>query len=263
MVDGGWWIGDYSSLILLFLIFVKIPPMGKLYDYLAKDVRFVEGLKACMNCGTCTAICPAAEFYNYQPRQIVEILQTKDDEKIEELLKGDTIWYCGECMSCVTRCPRGNAPGLLITVLRSASQDLGYFIESEKGRQQLAVKRTVGDWILEYGYCLFPPEIRPKSHPEQGPVWEWEISHIEDVMERLGANYRKTGPGILRKVPDEDLQELKRIFDVTGGTRRFQKIEEMSREKAAEFGMGFDETKDCQYFEHVFLANDKKHTAEE
>jgi len=142
--------------------------MGLLYDRLTKDVRFVEGLKACLNCGTCTAICPAAEFYNYQPRQIAETLQTRDDKRIEALLKSDTIWYCGECMSCVTRCPRGNAPGLLITVLRTASQDLGYFIESEKGRQQLALKRTVGDWILQYGYCLFPANILPENHPALG-----------------------------------------------------------------------------------------------
>ena len=91
--------------------------MGKLYDQLATDVRFKEGLTACLNCGTCTAICPAAEFYNYQPRQIVDILQTKDDSQIEALLKSDLIWYCGECMSCVTRCPRNNAPGLLIMAL--------------------------------------------------------------------------------------------------------------------------------------------------
>ena len=146
--------------------------MGELFVKLAQDVRFVEGLKACINCGTCTAICPAAEFYNYQPRRMVDILQTHDDEQIEALLKSDTIWYCGECMSCVTRCPRGNAPGLLITVLRSVSQDLGYFTESEKGRQQLAIKRTVGKWILEYGYCLFPSEISPENHPEQSPLWE-------------------------------------------------------------------------------------------
>jgi len=85
--------------------------MGHLYDLLSLDVRFVEGLKACINCGTCTAICPAAEFYDYQPRLIADILQSKDEEAIEKLLKSDTIWYCGECMSCVTRCPRGNAPG--------------------------------------------------------------------------------------------------------------------------------------------------------
>ena len=69
--------------------------MGALFEKLRQDIRFVEGLTACLNCGTCTAICPAAEFYNYQPRKLVDILQTRDDEKIEELLKSDTIWYCG------------------------------------------------------------------------------------------------------------------------------------------------------------------------
>ena len=44
--------------------------MGKLYDKLTEDYRIKEGLKACINCGTCTAICPAADFYKYDPRKI-------------------------------------------------------------------------------------------------------------------------------------------------------------------------------------------------
>ena len=236
--------------------------MGKLYDKLAEDVRFIEGLKACLNCGTCTAICPAAEFYNYQPRQIVDILQTRDDEQIEALMKSETIWYCGECMSCVTRCPRGNAPGLLITVLRSVSQELGYFVESEKGRQQLALKRTVGEWILEYGYCLYPSEIAPEMHPEQGPIWEWEHEHMDAVMHRLGANYKQTGPGILRKIPIEDLEEVRRIFDETGGTERFRQIEEFSRIKAEEMGISLNNGLDNPYFRHIYTTNDKDHTKE-
>jgi heterodisulfide reductase subunit C len=237
--------------------------MPDLYDLLSRDVRFTEGLKACLNCGTCTAICPAAEFYDYQPRQIVDILQTRDNDKIEALLRSDTIWYCGECMSCVTRCPRGNAPGLLITVLRSVSQELGYFVESEKGRQQLAVKRTVGDWILKYGYCLYPSEIKPDMHPEQGPVWEWEHANIDEVMHRLGANYRKTGPGILRQIPEEDLEEVKRIFDETGGTERFEKIEAWSRQKALEMGFDFDADQGEAYFHHVYTVSEKNHERSE
>lgn len=122
--------------------------MGKYFDMLMEDVRMKEGLTACMNCGICTGVCPAAEFYNYDPRQIVNMVQTKDDDAIEKLLKSDTIWYCGECMSCRPRCPRGNTPGYIIQSLRTLSQKLGFFTESEKGRQQLAIKRTIGQNIL-------------------------------------------------------------------------------------------------------------------
>jgi len=111
--------------------------MDNLFERLSQDVRIKEGLHACMNCGVCTAICPAAEIYNYDPRIICDTIQSKDNDEIEALLKSETIWYCGECMSCKTRCPRGNTVGLIIIALRSLSQELGYFAESEKGRQQL------------------------------------------------------------------------------------------------------------------------------
>jgi heterodisulfide reductase subunit C1 len=232
---------------------------NELFEKLTEDIRFIEGLKACLNCGTCTAICPAAEFYDYHPRVIVDIVQTKDDKKIEELLKSETIWYCGECMSCKTRCPRGNAPGLIIMALRALSQELGYFTESEKGRQQLAVKRTVGEWILKYGYCLYLSEISYANHPEQGPVWEWEQNNLKKVMERVGANYNGEGTGVLRKIPEQALDEIRKIFEVTGGMERFDKIEKYSKLKAKEFGLELNDSLDNDYFRHIYTTNNGKH----
>lgn len=213
-----------------------------------------------MNCGVCTAICPAAEFYNYDPRKIVDNIQTKNNEQILELLKSDEIWYCGECMSCKTRCPRGNAPGLIIMALRALSQDLGYFIESEKGRQQLAIKRTVGESILNTGYCVYLDGISPSLHPEQGPNWEWVYENRADIFERLGANFKGDGPGILRKIPDEALDELKKIFEVTGGLDRYEKIESFSKKKAKELNMELDEGIDNEYFRHIYTTNNGSHT---
>jgi heterodisulfide reductase subunit C len=234
--------------------------MGKLYDKLSEDIRFEEGLKACMNCGVCTAICPAAEFYNYDPRKIVDIVQGKDDDAITGLLKSEVIWYCGECMSCKTRCPRGNAPGLIIMALRGLSQDLGYFVESEKGRQQLAVKRTIGEWILNTGYCVYLDGISMELHPEQGPVWEWVQDNRKELFDRLGANYKGEGPGILRTIPEETLVELRKIFEVSGGLERYEKIEEFSRRKAKEIDMELDEGIDNEYFRHIYKTNNGSHT---
>lgn len=234
--------------------------MESLYNLLLQDIRFEEGLNACMNCGVCTAICPAAEFYNYDPRKIVDTIQTKNNDQILELLKSDEIWYCGECMSCKTRCPRGNAPGLIIMALRALSQDLGYFVESEKGRQQLAIKRTVGESILNTGYCVYLDGIRPEMHPEQGPNWEWVYENRAELLDRLGGNYKGDGPGILRKIPEEALAELRKIFEVTGGLKRYEKIESFSKKKAQELNMELDEGIDNEYFRHIYKTNNGSHT---
>ncbi len=231
----------------------------ELYQKLTQDIRLAEGLKSCMNCGVCTAICPAAEFYDYDPRMIAGIVQSKDESRIEELLKSDVIWYCGECMSCKTRCPRGNTPGLIIMALRSLSQELGFFTESEKGRQQLAIKRVVGENIVNKGYCILPENLVPELHPELGPVGEWIYENRKDVYERVGANYNGEGVGALRKIPQESLDEIHQIFDITGGLERFEQIEHFSKQKAKE--MGFEESGDnySDYINHIFTTNNGKH----
>ena len=236
--------------------------MGKLYEKLMQDSRFLEGLKACINCGTCTAICPAAEFYNYDPRIIATVVQTQDDDKICELMSGDSIWYCGECMSCKTRCPRGNTPGLMIMALRSLSQDMGFFTQSEKGRQQLALKRIIGDQILSSGYCVRPEIVDPALHPEQGPVWQWEYENLSSVLDKLGANYNGEGAGALRKIPQSDLDELKKIFEITGGQNRFNAIEAFSKLKAIDMGLEFGSDTSSDYVQHIYTTNNQKHNHE-
>ena len=158
-------------------------------------------------------------------------------------------------MSCVTRCPRRNAPGLIIMALRSLSQDEGFFVDSEKGRQQLALKRTVGENILKKGYCVTPHLVAPQAHPEAGPVGKWEIENMTDVYRRLGANLDGDGPGPMRRIPQEALDELDRIFEVTGAKARFEKIEQASAAKAKEMGLS-----DQEYFEMVYTANNGCHS---
>ncbi|TSA29069.1 MAG: 4Fe-4S dicluster domain-containing protein [Bacteroidetes bacterium] len=205
-----------------------------LRERLEADIRMQEGLKRCFQCGTCTAICPAAGFYEYDPRIIVETVQRGNEEEIEQLLSSDTIWYCGECLSCKTRCPRGNTPGYIVQSLRNLSQELGYFRRSAKGRQQLEVKRTIGQNILNYGYCVYIDEMDLEGHPEQGPVWEWYRRHAASILNRLGAAYKKEGPGTLRTISKEDLDELQTIFAETGALKRFEMLEHYLQEEISD-----------------------------
>ena len=225
--------------------------MAGLYDQLDKDIRYIEGLKACFNCGICTAICPAADVSDYDPRMVVSLVQQRDEAELEKLLKSDTIWRCGECLSCKTRCPRGNTPGYIIQALRALSIDAGMFTESEQGRKQLALKRTVGDHILKYGYCVYIDEVDNDMYPEQGPVWKWLRENRESMLERLGTSYKTNKSGTLRNTAQESLDDLKKIFDETGGTRRLEKIEKDSSEKAKELNIDFKEGKD-DYFKYLY-----------
>ena len=230
--------------------------MSKYYDLLMADIRFVEGLSSCMNCGICTGVCPAAEFYNYDPRQIVTIVQSKDDDQIEKLLKDNTIWYCGECMSCKPRCPRGNVPALVIQALRMLSQKLGFFVESEKGRQQLAIKRTVGEGMINVGYCVTPDMVNPDIHPEQGINWKWIRNNVKDVFDRFDNDYAKLEGGAMRKIDDATMNELNSIFEVTGGKELFDTIEKHSDEYARKNGF---ESADDNYMRHLITFNSHKH----
>ncbi|HON54063.1 MAG TPA: 4Fe-4S dicluster domain-containing protein [Bacteroidales bacterium] len=223
----------------------------ELLNELKKDFRFVEGFKACISCGTCTAICPAAEFRDYDPRIITEIVQRGNENELEKLLKSDTIWFCGECLSCKTRCPRGNTPGYIIQALRALSIKTGFFVCSEQGRKQLAIKRTVGDHILKYGYCVYLDEVDTGMYPEQGPVWDWLKENRFEVLEKLNTNYNKTGKGTLRLTSEESLSDLKNIFDETGGTERLNLIEEYSQKAAEKMGIEFSEGKD-EYFMELY-----------
>ncbi len=229
--------------------------MGILTDKIKADNRFHEALSSCMNCGMCTAICPAAEFYKYDPRNICNIVHRGDDEELEKLLRSDTIWYCGQCMSCKTRCPRGNAPGVVISILRTISQEMGFFTDSEKGRQQYAIEQIIGTNILQRGYCVHPDIVDPDLHPEQGPIWAWFMKNAEAVCEKVGANWKKEGPGALRNIHQSNLDEIKNIFDVTGGTALREQIEQFSAKKAEDLHINIEKTDENQKYSDYLVAN--------
>lgn len=197
--------------------------MENLFNLLKKDFRFQDALNACMNCGICTAICPAAEFYNYDPRRICDTVQHKNESEIENLLRSEMIWSCGQCLSCKTRCPRNNVPAEIITVLRKISIEYG-FSNPTAHEQQKRIMNKVGKAILEIGYCVHPDIVIPEEHPEQGPIWEWYHKNIELIAPKIGANYHGEGPGALRKIHQKNLEEINKIFEVTGGLKFQEKL---------------------------------------
>ncbi|RJP14025.1 MAG: (Fe-S)-binding protein [Candidatus Abyssobacteria bacterium SURF_5] len=68
-------------------------------------------LKVCMQCGTCTGVCPWNLVDEFSPRLLIRLVSL-GIEGYEQ----DSLWNCVTCATCVTRCPRGID---IIDVIRS------------------------------------------------------------------------------------------------------------------------------------------------
>jgi len=59
-------------------------------------------VQSCIQCGTCSATCPAVEFMDHTPRELIGMISA--DMK-EEVLASNTYWTCASCYHCTVRCP--------------------------------------------------------------------------------------------------------------------------------------------------------------
>jgi len=63
-----------------------------------------QNVYLCYQCVKCTSGCPVAEFFDWQPNQIMRALQLGD---ADIALHSETPWLCASCQTCTTRCPQG------------------------------------------------------------------------------------------------------------------------------------------------------------
>jgi quinone-modifying oxidoreductase subunit QmoC len=62
-----------------------------------------ERLRECIQCGTCSAVCPLSAYMDYTPRRLVAMTRAgmKDD-----VLRSLSIWVCASCYACTVACPK-------------------------------------------------------------------------------------------------------------------------------------------------------------
>jgi heterodisulfide reductase subunit C len=63
-----------------------------------------EGIKLCIQCGTCTASCPNADRMDHTPSELIAMARAGMKK---EVLSSDAMWFCLSCYMCTVRCPRG------------------------------------------------------------------------------------------------------------------------------------------------------------
>lgn len=68
-----------------------------------RSVPGCEDLSACIQCGTCSGVCPLSTYMDYSPRQIIGLTRAGFKDKV---LRSHTIWLCASCYACAVECPR-------------------------------------------------------------------------------------------------------------------------------------------------------------
>ena len=63
-----------------------------------------QNVYLCYQCVKCTSGCPVAEFFDWQPNQVMRALQLGQEDIA---LESQTPWLCASCQTCSTRCPQG------------------------------------------------------------------------------------------------------------------------------------------------------------
>ncbi|MGB9929711.1 MAG: ferredoxin:CoB-CoM heterodisulfide reductase subunit HdrC [Methanosarcina sp.] len=170
------------------------------------------GLDRCIQCGACTASCPAARFTDYSPRQIVK----KVIENDRSVLESEMIWSCFYCYSCNMRCPRNNSPVTIVQVLRQMAINEGIGVE------KLAYFVEIGEYLAKSGASRIPGAGIKNMEKDLGEKWVKFKKNLEETRVELGLS-----PKDIRDTKGE----IQAILEGTGYFEREKWIKSRIQEK--------------------------------
>ena len=125
------------------------------------DPRFAEEIAAfpggdkifnCIQCGTCSGICPMSTYMDYTPRRIVAMIRAGFKQ---EVMQSRTTWLCASCYACTVECPKEvKITDVMYAVKRMAIKDGVY----PKGFPIPVLAR------------VFYSEVESKGRSNEGPI---------------------------------------------------------------------------------------------
>ena len=172
-----------------------------------KDILFKKsGFKKCIQCGRCTASCPAAYLYaDYKPRDLMRRFMLGDvyTEDLNEL-----IWECGQCYSCRARCPRNCKAGLGVLALQTRS-----VLEGNAPPEIIDISEKIKNNLYFKGETFLPSTLDINLLNEFGEQTYNRCFDNNVKRERLGFKHddARSVP-----IPEDALIEIREILRATG-----------------------------------------------
>lgn len=78
----------------------------------------------CIQCGTCTVVCPMIEYMDHSPRVLNAMLTAGC---YDDVLRSRAIWACTGCYACTVECPKQLPVTESIYTLKRASMRAGVY----------------------------------------------------------------------------------------------------------------------------------------
>ena len=164
--------------------FLKDEIIRNVSDKITEEIVKEDALKAiraCYQCGRCTAGCPSGRRTSIRTRQLMR----KALIGLDEVLSDPELWLCTTCFTCYERCPRSVPVTEIILKLRNLSSQRGFMKPPHVGLTRVLFKTGHGvplggdetsPWAkLRESYGLTPIPPTTHSHPDA-------VKEVEEVM---------------------------------------------------------------------------------
>ena len=66
------------------------------------EVADGERVRSCLQCGTCSGVCPFGYLMDYPPGRMIAVLRA---EMFDTVMTTDTVWMCVSCYACTQVSP--------------------------------------------------------------------------------------------------------------------------------------------------------------
>jgi Fe-S oxidoreductase len=169
-----------------------------------------ERFRTCLQCGSCSGVCPFGYLMDYPPGRMIAGLRA---EEFDLVMETDTVWMCVSCYACAQICPSkipitaglmtrtkeelllaGNVPSELQTALEN-SQRYGNPM-GESPRKRADWTQGIQPAVTVLGRDRHPVDVLwfVGDYPSYHPRVQYVAKSLAKILNALGINFGILGP---------------------------------------------------------------------